>query len=109
LIGKSSCFLGGLNGDQIAEDVMRFLTFSALGLTHTFYHYKGAHFQNDTRIRIMEPVEIDEIREEELELTKRLDDLVCRFMEDFQTLELLLSRFLQNWHKTMVEELQDER
>jgi len=120
LLFKLTFFLDGLEGEQLVEDVIRFLTFSALGLSHTccrhwisktilpddeyaYYHIIDATHKI---IEIMDPTDVEEIRDEEAELIETLDCLVNGFMENFQELGIPLSQFLlEKWQETMLAEL----
>lgn len=116
LLGKIAYFLGDLAGVQLVEDVIRFLTFSALGLTHTCCRHREDHHRDkfpghkQIWVKIMDLGDVDEIRDEEAEMIEKLDSLVHRFVEEFWILDLPLSKFLQErWHKTMVEDLQAKK
>ncbi len=101
LLSVLMLLLDGLVGEQLEEDVIRFLTFSTLRLTHTYYHYLDRHTNPSgwschkyKMIRVMDPTNVEEIRDEEAELIKRLNYLVDGFMKDFRELGLPLSQFL---------------
>jgi hypothetical protein len=121
LLFKLSLLLDGLEGDQLVDDVIRYLTFSALGMTHTCCkHLRRENFTRTSReyglrkrepsIRMMDPAEAEEIHEEERTLIERLEILHTKFMEDFRRLGVPLSRFiLENWRETMSTELSNSR
>jgi hypothetical protein len=123
LLFKLSLFLDGLEGDQLVDDIIRYLTFSALGMTHTCCKHVDAgshHFSRINRgfdlekgkpyICVMDPAEVEEIHEEERTLTERLEFLHTKFMEDFRKLGVPLSRFLlENWRATMLSELSNSK
>ncbi len=113
LLSVLTLLLDGLMGEQLKEDVIRFLTFSALGLTHTCCHHLDRHTNPSgwschkyKMIRVMGPTEVEEIRDEEAELIEKLDCLVDGFMKDFRELGLPLSQFLLGlWQETVLAEL----
>ncbi|KAM3080183.1 hypothetical protein ACMFMF_003592 [Clarireedia jacksonii] len=119
LLFKLTLLLDALEGDQLADDVIRYLTFSALGMTHTCCKHNQGGINNYTLasrhyvleeveplIHVMDPVEVEEIHEEESTLIEKLDFLHTKFMEDFRKLGVPLSRFiLENWRETMLTEL----
>lgn len=106
--------------------VLRFLTFSALGLTHTccthntrFAHDLWQHstleatpdFESpDSRIpkmiKLMPLAEVEEIREEEAPLIERLETLVSQSLEEMEGLQMPLSTYLRDrWPDRMNAEL----
>jgi hypothetical protein len=108
LLFTLTLLLDDLAGEQLAEDVIRFLTFSALGLTHTCCSHVAFPSIDyyDCRIRLMDPNDVEEIREEEDEMIRTLDCLVDGFMADFRETGLPLSDFLLGrWQETMLAEL----
>ncbi len=116
LLTSLTYLLDGLDGERLAEDVIRFLSFSALGMTHTCCRpsrrYNSAIFNlygYCEAISVLDPAEVEEIRDEEAGLIERLDCLVNSFMEDFRELGLPLSQFLlEKWQITVLEELERE-
>jgi hypothetical protein len=111
LLFTLTLLLNDLAGEQLVEDVIRFLTFSALGLTHTCCSHvasPGMRFEWGL-IQLMDPIDIGEIREEEGEMIKTLDCLMDCFMADFRERGLPLSEFLLgSWQETMLAELTKE-
>jgi hypothetical protein len=113
LLFNLTFLLDGLEGEQLVGDVIRFLTFSALGLSHTCCR----HWTNTIvsfpsprdyheMIKVMDPTDVEEIRDEEAELIETLDRLVDGFMKDFRELGIPLSQFLlEKWQETMLAEL----
>lgn len=113
LLSMLTFLLNGLEGEQLVEDIIRFLTFSALGLSHTCCRHwthgivsflsSGADHK---MIEVMDPTDVEEIRDEEAELIETLDCLVDGFMKDFRKLGLPPSQFLlEKWQETMLAEL----
>jgi hypothetical protein len=114
VLSKLTILLDGMKGEQLAEDVIRFLTFSALGLTHTCCRHSTRvpplaplqYMDCKIMIKVMDLADIEEIRDEEAELIESLDFLVDIFMKDFRALGIPLSQFLlENWQKAMLAEL----
>ncbi|KAI9770475.1 MAG: hypothetical protein M1839_003190 [Geoglossum umbratile] len=112
LLFKLTLFLNGLEGEQLAGDVIRFLTFSALGLSHTCCHWTdfppcfSSPHTNYKMIEVMDPTDVKEVGDEEAELIETLDCLVNGFMKDFRELGIPLSQFLlEKWQETMLVEL----
>ncbi len=110
-LAELGLLLGNLEGERLAEDVVRWLCFSALGLTHTCCRhfesfYPVSEHCSTWMMSLMEVDEIDEIHEEEALLIKRLDHLVENFLKEFDGLALSLPVFLQeHWQKRMLAEL----
>jgi hypothetical protein len=110
-LSKLVVLLKGLEGEQVAKDVIRFLTFSALDLTHTCCHQTGyfdpaQKYGPSWMVRCKDTSEIDEIRDEEKYLIEGLECLVERFLQDFEEQAVSLSEFLmEHWQKVMLEEL----
>jgi hypothetical protein len=113
LLFRLTFFLDGLEGEQLVADVIRFLTFSALGLSHTCCRHRtnrnvfsSSSCADHKLIEVMDPTDVEEIRDEEAELIERLDCLVDGFMKDFRELGIPLSQFLlEKWQETMLAEL----
>jgi hypothetical protein len=112
VLSKLPYFLDGLKAEHLVEDVIRFLTFSALGPTHTCCrHFQRTILHADqcashTMIKLMDPTDVEEIRDEEAELIKTLDYLVDEFMTDFRELGFPLSQvLLERWQLKMLVEL----
>lgn len=129
--------LESLTGHYLVRDVVRFLTFSALELTHTcckhnenfsmrHLRYESEKFLDnwsindsetydfikDSRvpvmIRLMHPTEIEEIREEEASMIDRLDLLVEEFMKEIDELAISLPEFIRTrWPERMYAELSE--
>lgn len=111
--------LDRLEGDELVEDIIRCLSFTALGLTHTCCRYTTRGqigFSRLSRhdniwIELPEPTEIEEIHQEEAGLIERLDRLVDGFVRDYKEQGSSLGQFLLGpWQEAMSEELlaQDE-
>ena len=114
LLRKLTYLLDGLEGHQVVEDTIRYLSFTALGLSHTCCHYTefsllgGLTYPSNGLpfINLMDLEEVEEIRNEEAILIERLDCLVDQFMKDYQNQQVSLAQFLMNhWQKTIFEEL----
>jgi len=113
LLSKLTFLLDGLEGEQLPEDVIRFLTFSALGLSHTCCRHwiQSTIFSlrdcaSHEMIKVMDPTDVEEIRNEEAELIETLNYMVDGFVKDFRELGLSISQFLLGkWQETMLAEL----
>jgi len=116
LLSNLTLLINGLEREQLVEDVIRFLTFSALGLTHTccrhrIYQQIPVPRPDQTTyypqvILVMDPADVEEIRDEEAELIETLDSWVDGFMKEFWESKLPLSQFiLGNWQEKMLVEL----
>lgn len=130
--------LGSLTGQYLVRDVVRFLTFSALELTHTcckheedfsisdlvnesekildYWPIAGSEIHESMEdswapvmIRLMNPTETQEIREEEASMIDRLDFLIEEFMKEIDELAISLPEFLRTrWPERMYAELSDK-
>jgi len=88
------------NPPMLAEDVIRFETFHVLGLPHTCC--------KSTFTSRCEPEEGWEIRGEECDLIRQLDDLVDDFLRDYEERVETLSAFLTgHWRTRMATVLMD--
>jgi hypothetical protein len=110
-LSKLIVLLKNLDGEQLAKDVLRFLTFSALGLTHTCCNhnetfYLELSYSNCWMVKCKDASEINEIRDEEKYLIERLEYLEERFLQDFEEQAVSLIEFLmEHWQKVMLQEL----
>ncbi|KAH0565490.1 hypothetical protein GP486_001115 [Trichoglossum hirsutum] len=88
LLFNLTLFLSGLEGEQLTDSSF---------FSNSFVH--------DKVIRVMDPTDVSEIRDEEAELIETLDCLVDGFMKDFRELGIPLSQFLLGkWQETMLAE-----
>ncbi|KAI9692852.1 MAG: hypothetical protein M1822_004846 [Bathelium mastoideum] len=108
VFGLGMILLENLEGRQIEEDVIRFFTFSALGLTHTCCCHER-HFSPEygsKMISLMDEAEVCEIHEEESLLIDRLNRLVGQFMQQFHELAIPLTTFLrEHWRQRISAEV----
>lgn len=112
LLRVLATLLESLMGQYLVRDVVRFLTFSALELTHTCCNHNN-YFSTAllsllgvVMIWLKDPTEIEEIREEKASMIDRLDLLVEEFMKDIDELAISLPEFLRTrWPERMYAEL----
>lgn len=103
--------LESIEGEQIEKDVIRFLTFSVLGLTHTCCEHEHCcilepRTEISPLIYLMDEDEIHDIHDEEAQLIERLDYLVDEFMKQCHVLGLPLTTFLrEHWQPRMQAEI----
>jgi hypothetical protein len=112
VLSKLLYFLDSLKAEHLVEDIIRFLTFSALGPTHTCCcHFQRTILHTDqyisyTIVKLIDPTDVEEIRDKEAELIRTLDYLVYKFITDFRELSFLLSQvLLERWQLKMLVEL----
>jgi len=98
--------LDKLDGEKLVQDVIRFLTFSALELKHTCCEHMDCFYEDYWKLIYLKSAdEVEEIRDEEAELIIRLESLVADFVEQFDELRIPLSEFLlKHWRNKMWEE-----
>lgn len=117
-LGRLATLLHDITEVDLASDVLRFLTFSALELTHTCCVHNQEFWRKIYRLEddleshsddwstdeglafmiyLMDPAEVDEIREEEAPIFERLDSLVEGFVEEMQDLAIPLPEYIQTW------------
>ena len=93
--------------DWLLAEIIRFETFSKLGLTHTCRDMEllcrnaGPHYERLTE-------EIKEIREEERLMIAQLDDLVVEFVAKYAELGVSLLEFFEGYWEDRMEEVLDE-
>lgn len=83
-------------------DIIRLETFNALGLTHTCCHQE----QDCPPLHgVLDPVEADEIRDEEAALIEQLEDLVVEFEKEFALRGSSIIPFLEGYWKQKMDEV----
>ena len=88
--------------DWLVTDIIRFMTFEELGLTHTCC-YDSGHGRRRHFI-VKEDLEIDEICEKEVSLLDELDTLVAEFQGRYTELRVPFHEFLSGyWNARMKE------
>ena len=102
-----------LRPTSIVERIVRSLTFSALGLTHTCCEYEDYYTLGHYPLPMvwMKSIEeIEEIQAEERYLLEKLDSLVDEFMAKFSKQDVSLEKFLKNcWWNRICEIYQEEK
>jgi len=111
-LSKLKILIEGLKEDNIAEDVIRLLTFTALGLTHTCCKHMLELAASDClelgekMIEVMNQCDAEEIHAEEKDMIAKLDYLVTESMHDFHECGLSLPDFLvTSWQEKMFQAL----
>ena len=99
-------FLGHSNEawQWLSRDIIRYLTFEILGLTHTCCESYGC-FPHSTRFN---ETEQEEIHEEERLTIGKLDALAPEFEEKYTELGVSVPDFLNGYWKTRMEEVEGE-
>ena len=101
-------------GQYLVRHVVRFVTFSALELTHTCCNHNDCFSTaflslGAVMIWLKDPTEIEEMREEEASMIDRLDLLVEEFMKEIDELPISLPDFLRTrWPERMYAELSEK-
>ena len=89
----------------LSHDIIRYLTFEKLGLTHTCCECYFSGFPRPTRFHKTERAEI---HEEERFTISKLDTLVTEFEEKYTELGVSVPDFLNGYWKTRMEEVEWE-
>lgn len=93
--------------DWLVTDIIRFMTFEELGLTHICCydsgHGRGRHFI------VKEDSEIDEICEKEVSLSDELDTLVAEFRGKYIELRVPFHEFLSGYWNARMKEVAKKR
>jgi hypothetical protein len=93
---------------ETAETVIRLATFTDLDLTHTCCREAGILHSGQFLLKPFDPEEADRICDEEGELIAECDQIVARFMKQYQSANLPLMQFMQEyWCPQMQEYLRD--
>ncbi|KAL2813065.1 hypothetical protein BDW59DRAFT_167633 [Aspergillus cavernicola] len=88
---------------SVSYQTIRYLTFSVLGLTHTCHDW---HWMNSlSRVKQMDPEEIEEVREEERSLIDQLEDLSAEFRQKYEELGLGIYGFLVDYWRPRMDEV----
>lgn len=93
---------------ETAETVIRLATFRDLDITHTCCREAYMLHSGQFLLKPFDPDEADRIRDEEEELIAECDQVVARFMKQYQSVNLPLMQFMQEyWCPQMQEYLLD--
>ncbi|KAL3481002.1 hypothetical protein BJX99DRAFT_253984 [Aspergillus californicus] len=85
--------------NRSAFSTIRYVTFEALGMTHTCHVY-GSH-----EIKIMDPEDVKEIRDEESGLLNELEGLLVEFEQKYGELGVGITEFLTGYWQTRMDEV----
>ncbi|KAI1652828.1 hypothetical protein F4813DRAFT_394276 [Daldinia decipiens] len=102
----------GYNKSVVILGLIRVITFDELGMKHTCCSYRMSSFQGIIEqglLILMEPAEIEEIREEDRYLAKQLDALMEEFEAKLQEMDWPLSRFIEEYWEPRMGEVKKER
>ncbi|KAI1760774.1 hypothetical protein GGR53DRAFT_522872 [Hypoxylon sp. FL1150] len=96
---------------EMASDVIRVVTFSMLGMKHTCcdYSHRLTWSTEYSRLILMDPKEVDEVREEDRHLAALLETLMKEFNAKFRELKIPLSQFMEIYWWTRMEEVEKEQ
>ncbi|KAI1467891.1 uncharacterized protein F4812DRAFT_459172 [Daldinia caldariorum] len=99
------------NKSKVSLEYIRLITHWSLGMRHTCCHLDDSPEleQGCNLVHVLDIGEIQEIREEERYLAKRLETLVDEFEKRFQELNVPLSRFMEEYMIPRLEEVKEER
>ncbi|KAL2825341.1 hypothetical protein BDW59DRAFT_161817 [Aspergillus cavernicola] len=89
---------------EVFRSIIRFMTFGAVGLTHTCC--RQIEDQNDYRFHFQEKEkeEILEIRQEEQALLEKFEGLISKFNTEFDTLNIPVFEFLEDhWYPQIMD------
>lgn len=103
----------GDNQNTVVLSLLRVMTFDKLSMKHTCCSYeKYDSFQESIEqglLILMEPEDIEEIREEDRYLAEQLDSLMGEFEEELQEMDVPLSRFIKEYWWPRMDEVMEER
>ncbi|KAF3071069.1 hypothetical protein GL218_00888 [Daldinia childiae] len=105
----------GHNLNTVASGLIRVMTFEELGMKHTCCRYRNKRYYSlqeiieEGLLILMEPAEIEEIREEDRYLAEQLDSLMEEFEAKLQEMGVPLSSFVENCWLPRMEEVKKER
>ncbi|KAI0834656.1 hypothetical protein F5Y06DRAFT_278556 [Hypoxylon sp. FL0890] len=116
-ISKSVRFVGeaisSCDGHRAALAFLRVTTFEMLGMKHTCCSYKWrwglVDILEDGLLCLMDPEEVEEIREEDRHLARLLDTLMEEFEAKLQEMNLPLSEFVEKYWLPRMQEVEKER
>ena len=94
--------------DWLLAEIIRFETFSKLGLTHTCRDMQLLYWDARPYHECLTHEDIKEIREEERLMIAQLDDLVVEFVEKYTELGVSLLEFFEGYWEGRMEEVLDE-
>ncbi|KAI1373936.1 hypothetical protein F4677DRAFT_461777 [Hypoxylon crocopeplum] len=101
------------NERQAALDMIRVIVFEFLGMKHTCCTYEHVYFLPHVTkhgiLCLMEPAEVEEVREEDRHLAELLDILMIEFEAKFREMSIPLIRFIQEYLYPRMEEVGKER
>ncbi|OJI98805.1 hypothetical protein ASPVEDRAFT_80437 [Aspergillus versicolor CBS 583.65] len=91
---------------RTSYDIIRLLTFTDLGLTHTCWHIGGKDWRTTT-LDPFDEKEATEIRDEERYTIEELEDLVVELQREYNALEIPLWEYIQkHWCDRMSDYLE---
>ncbi|KAI0846645.1 hypothetical protein F5Y00DRAFT_271922 [Daldinia vernicosa] len=97
----------------VVLDLIRVMTFQRLGMKHTCCNYRRFNsLQNLVEqglLALMEPAEVEEIREEDRYLAEQLDSLMKEFEAKLREMGVPLNRFIEEYWWPRMEEVKKER
>lgn len=100
------------NNYKPALDIIRMITFEMLGMKHTCCSYSTPCDLENIRkyglLRLMDPTEVEEIREEDRYLAGQLGILMKEFEVNFRDLDMLLGQFMQEYWWPRMREVKEE-
>ena len=94
--------------DWLLAEIIRFETFSKLGLTHTCRDMRSLYWGARPYYKCLTHEEIKEIREEECLMIAQLDGLVAEFVAKYTELGVSLLEFFEGYWEGRMEEVLDE-
>ena len=94
--------------DWLLAEIIRFETFSKLGLTHTCRDMQLLYWDARPYYECLTREDIKEIREEERLMIAQLDDLVVEFVAKYTELGVSLLEFFEGYWEDRMEEVLDE-
>ncbi|KAI0841425.1 hypothetical protein F5Y06DRAFT_308245 [Hypoxylon sp. FL0890] len=99
--------------DGVSLEYIRLITFTRLGMKHTCCRIEERHRisldLDDDLVHLLDPTEIDEIREEDQYLAERLEILVKEFEGKFRELNVPLTQFVEQFLWPRLDEIEEER
>jgi hypothetical protein len=92
--------------DTVASQILRFLTFRILDITHTCAHNRHSAGQSSLMLESIDPEEVREIYEEEDLLIQELEYLASELLSEWKASKISFVEFLsKNWARHMDEVL----
>lgn len=96
------------SGHQVAVDIIRVITFDMLGMRHTCCKYERVfdpRYDKGDLLILMDPEDIEEIREEDRYLAAQLETLMEEFEVKFRELNVPLSQFVESYWSLRIREV----